>query len=430
MIAALSAAPSRALDRPPAMPASALPLVLSAFCAVMPTLSILAANLMPAVLACAALLALLARWRDARGAEGRPLRWPSGRPAPALLWAAALLLWAAMASLWTFDVGDALFLVFRLGLLALAGALLLALAAGLTAEQRQGLARWLAVGFAIGLAVFVFERLSGNALHALLGEPDPRRSPLSQLNRGATGLALLVWPVTALLLRGPLGRWALLLPAALLALLLAYESRSAIVAVALGLVVLPLALRSAEAGRWLARALLLTSLLAAPPVAKLIQGAEALGPTWVDHSAQQRLLIWNYVADRIFERPLFGWGFDASHAMPGEDGAEGRNPVPAHPHNVGLQIWLELGLVGIALSLGFLLAVLRGLDRLAPPDRAAATALFACGLCIASVSYGIWQSQWIAAMLGAALAMLALRDPAPRPAGTPEPAGRRPAAAP
>ena len=65
-------------------------------------------------------------------------------------------------------------------------------------------------------------------------------------------------------------------------------------------------------------------------------------------SAGHRLLIWSFTGDRIAERPLTGWGLDASRAIPG-----GRDPIrpgeawmPLHPHNAALQLWLELGAPG------------------------------------------------------------------------------------
>ena len=390
------------------MPASAPSLILSAFCAVMPSLAVMSSNWMPAVLVVASVLTAIAWWR----VGGADQASPRGRPIALLASLALLLLWAAVASLWSFEVERALFLVVRLALLGLAAAWLLFVALRLNETQRARVAHWLTVGFAIGLALFLFERLTGSALHFLLGNPDPDRSVLSILNRGATGLALLVWPVTAILLRGRLGRWALLLPAATLILVFFSESQSALVATLLGLVVLLLALAVPRAAALVAFVAVAAYLVLAPPAVKLLQEPERLPSEWIDHSAKHRLHIWSFAAKRIFERPVLGWGFDASHAMPG-DGSPGfennRRPFPSHPHNAALQIWLELGAVGVALAVAFLFAVLNRLRRLDFDDRAAAVALFICGLSIAAVSYGIWQSQWLAALLGAAIAVVATR---------------------
>ena len=76
-------------------------------------------------------------------------------------------------------------------------------------------------------------------------------------------------------------------------------------------------------------------------------------------SVGHRLLIWDFAGKRIAERPLLGWGLDASRAIPG--GKELIRPdqkrLPLHPHDAALQVWLELGLPGavlFALLLGWL----------------------------------------------------------------------------
>ena len=69
-------------------------------------------------------------------------------------------------------------------------------------------------------------------------------------------------------------------------------------------------------------------------------------------SAGHRLLIWSFVGERIAERPLLGWGLDASRAIPGgkEEIRPGLTRLPLHPHNAALQVWLELGMPGALLA--------------------------------------------------------------------------------
>jgi O-antigen ligase len=81
--------------------------------------------------------------------------------------------------------------------------------------------------------------------------------------------------------------------------------------------------------------------------------------------------------------------------------------MPLHPHNGVLQIWLELGAVG-ALLLGALVgcAFWQAASLASPPARAAASAAVASAVVIGCVSYGIWQTQWLA-VLGLIAAFLA-----------------------
>lgn len=66
-----------------------------------------------------------------------------------------------------------------------------------------------------------------------------------------------------------------------------------------------------------------------------------------------RLHIWNFVADKIKEKPWFGWGVNISHHFPGgnQSAAKFSNMtlLPSHPHNEVMQIWLEQGLFGAVL---------------------------------------------------------------------------------
>ena len=81
---------------------------------------------------------------------------------------------------------------------------------------------------------------------------------------------------------------------------------------------------------------------------------------------------------------------------------EHKNIIPLHPHNAGLQVWLELGLVGALLLAGLAWVALRGLARLPRIDQTLGLATFSCAFVIASVSYGLWQNQWVATLMMAA----------------------------
>ena len=79
------------------------------------------------------------------------------------------------------------------------------------------------------------------------------------------------------------------------------------------------------------------------------------------NSTTHRLLIWQFVTQRIFEKPFLGWGVNTARQIPGGgekytlkvDTPNNKKIVlfresflPLHPHNASLQIWLELGAVG------------------------------------------------------------------------------------
>jgi O-antigen ligase len=77
--------------------------------------------------------------------------------------------------------------------------------------------------------------------------------------------------------------------------------------------------------------------------------------------ASGRFTIWQKVWMLITERPLEGWGW-ISHWLPGLEPFEGLvviNKVPQyHAHNAFLDVWMQLGVVGLALFIWLLVSTL------------------------------------------------------------------------
>jgi O-antigen ligase len=141
-------------------------------------------------------------------------------------------------------------------------------------------------------------------------------------------------------------------------------------------------------------------------------------------SGMHRLYIWKFVADHIALRPLWGYGFEASRAIPGGRDMAFSNwqNLPLHPHNASLQIWLELGLLGALAFVALIVAVGFGIARIQDRTaRAAGFASFLAAMAPLMASFGIWQTWWLGALpLCAMLAMTLLGGalkPAPATAG-------------
>jgi exopolysaccharide production protein ExoQ len=132
----------------------------------------------------------------------------------------------------------------------------------------------------------------------------------------------------------------------------------------------------------------------------------------VKFSAWHRLMIWSFAGDRIAERPLRGWGLDASRAIPGGDGpiSQGRVWLPLHPHNAAIQVWLELGVPGAVLFALIVAWLWFGLAETNWPRlfTAAAGASLTTALVAAIGAYGIWQEWWIGALWFSLFLILAM----------------------
>lgn len=358
--------------------------------------------------------------------------WLAGSEAPRLsprllLLLLLPLLWALASALWAFEPGSAAFLALRI-FATLALGLLLAEGLGrLPLEVLQPAFRWFLPGFALAWLVLLEERLSGLFLLELVSTSPLSSARLTDhLIRSALGLALLAFAAGYILqARGP--RWAVpALFAALFATLLAFPSSTALLGLALALPLLFVSLRRPRLGRGLLLAALLLALAAMPLLIAALGPLELWSRDWLGVTARARAYIWDFTLDRILERPFFGWGMDAAPNIP-NFGVEPffryeTKVIPLHPHSAGLQLWLDLGLVGVLLLLPLVLALWRGLAALPPRRAAYRIALAAMLLVAASLSFGLWQSRWVGLAL---LAFLILRL-AERALGRPDPVSSRP----
>ena len=129
-------------------------------------------------------------------------------------------------------------------------------------------------------------------------------------------------------------------------------------------------------------------------------------------SWRARVEIWDYMSHRIFEHPFLGWGLGTSKTL---DFANPNGHLytmvtqnAPHPHNVVLQLWVELGLPGVALGIAFALATLHNASRLSKPLAPFAMGAWVAALCLALVAYNFWTDSMFAtfALTGFAFVLL------------------------
>ena len=129
------------------------------------------------------------------------------------------------------------------------------------------------------------------------------------------------------------------------------------------------------------------------------QGPESLRmPTGMVDAHRQA--IWGFVFDKALERPWLGWGPSTANFMPGADDKVpvlGQTFVPLHAHNWLLQLFNDVGALGLAAALAALAAFLLGLERrFRAGDNAALAALGLSGAFFVSTlaNFSIWQGWW------------------------------------
>lgn len=338
--------------------------------------------------------------------------WPQPPLAVSMIFAALTLL-GALSAVWSINRGDTLVGLSHMVPLLIAGGLVAGAARRLNSEEIPIFIRLFAAGAAVALCLLAVERFAGAPIRNLT-QPDLSDGLIDvSFNRGASVIALWLWPLALVAWRWkPAAAAALWL--AVFALLATLENASAVLALAVGAAVC-LSAYFAPRGTpivlaWMCGALI----LAAPLVPHVMPAPLSIKEAVPDlpRSAYHRLLIWGFTVDRIAEMPVLGWGLRTSRDIPGREiQLDTSEPaLPLHPHNGVLQLWLELGVPGAVLGAALLVTILIAIarSRAPPEDRATATAMVMSALVMVGLSYGIWQSWWLAALWMTAAFMTAL----------------------
>ncbi|MCA3379267.1 MAG: hypothetical protein ING08_03405 [Roseomonas sp.] len=339
---------------------------------------------------------------------------PSLPQSPVLAFGLMLAAWGAITSLWAPETG-------RAALLALSLAAMMLLAHGAAgAAQGARLMPWIGFGLVFGLAAAFADWQSGNALRAAVrGLKDVPPALMFGLKPAASLMALLL----------PMGfalPWPWFARAALLALgagvLIGLPGETARLATIAGLAAALLSLAAPRLVPKLVGAGLAVLILLMP---FLVAFVPQIPSASLPPSAVHRLVIWDFAAARIAEKPLTGWGLEASRAMPGGraqpdaatlDRLNITAPaqraflalphvevMPLHPHNGALQLWLELGGIGALIGAALMLAFGFAASQSAAP--AIGSGMLASAAVTGMLSFGLWQAWWVASLL---LAMVAL----------------------
>jgi O-antigen ligase len=97
--------------------------------------------------------------------------------------------------------------------------------------------------------------------------------------------------------------------------------------------------------------------------------------------------------------------------MPSHTWFNRSEPIPLHPHNIALQIWLELGLFGALLFAAVLITIIFECAKKSrdPLNRAASLGLLSSFFIVALLSFSAWQAWWLSALMligGSAIVIL------------------------
>ncbi len=345
-------------------------------------------------------------------------------------WVSAICALMGLSTLWSVDPDRSLQQAFKLGTMLLCSLPLLDLARAAPQAAITPLQRWLPLaGIAIAAAAATELALDFPVYRAASGAAPDEMIFGSILNKNAA-VAVMILPFALLFCRRTKSiAAAALLLAAMAALFVFTESQSAQLAIIimlfawLALFVLPDAGIPVAFGK-VALVLLLMPWLA--PIAfdafaaSLAKSAEFASKA----STSARLENWDFISRKVIEKPWLGFGMDATRSI--EDFRSEKLYFPSdrvmHPHNLALQVWIEFGLPGIVVALGFFTFLFRRLMALPHAQRRIPFAAFCGAMVFLMLSWSLW-SGWLLALLiyVAALIILAARPtPAPETSSPPQ----------
>ncbi len=348
------------------------------------------------------------------------LTWAADRTGADYLrdyWPICLLVfaaWGGVSTLWSPHEGKNAALLFGLTIPLLFVPLVFL---RLTARGRNALS-WAAIGVGLlGVALLLIDSASGFALSFLAdpvppgGDPELRRGNAEMnVGRGQVSYIHLLWPIAGILIVKLKKGWML---AGLCFLGLAasahFNNLSIIfptLFIAFG--VAAIAWKWPRMGLMLAFFIAIASLAFAPILGGLSGLINEETMRQLPLSWEHRVRMWAYSWELIQQAPWIGHGFDSSRVF---DELTFRAPdgrdimvMSMHPHNVGLQIWLETGLIGVLLAVGFLLALSKAVLKtcLSSTRAFAAAGLIAAIATSGAVTIGLWQHWWWALIILAA----------------------------
>ena len=336
-----------------------------------------------------------------------------------------LLIWAGLSVFWSFDQALSARLLLPLLALFAMGVFALDEVKSTAKLQSDGLEKALIVGAGLAIALLFFESVTGSWLTR-----QGRGMPWYEVIKFATGginiaafakngvviLSILIWPVMSGLWRRHQQLWAGAFVIATIYLVYRFSASTALVALAASLIGVGLAIYQKKFAAIFVASVFAILVLSAPFVVQQSIGHKSVkevGQLAYDakmpNSAINRFIIWQFATKRILEKPFVGWGMNTARQIPGGsekytlrvDTSAKKNValfrefyVPLHTHNQAIQIWLELGAVGAIFVAAFGWLFIRKLGNTETDP-----ALFGVVISILVfnfLSYGAWQSWWIA----------------------------------
>ncbi len=340
-------------------------------------------------------------------------------PRPILLWLLGITALAGASSFWAIDPAFAVERTAKMALVLFGGFLFYIVARAVPAQMVLPHIRVLGVCLLTATGLVLIELLAGFPLYKLMKDiADAQAVNHSVMNRSMVALLCLAFPFLGLLFWPQDRRMIISVFLLVGGLALVTHSQSAQIGVILGLICF-FAFPYSRAAAWrIVTILLIAGTVLAPFLAAFLfqTVSESVNTMpFLGHGSGyggQRLEIWDAVGRYALQSPLWGHGIEAARAVGAFEmqGLYRKSPTVLHPHNFAIQLWIEFGLLGVAVCAALFWQLLGGLSRCQYAAARIGLPAFAVILSAASFGYGLWQSWFLGLMiLTFAFAKLAMR---------------------
>ena len=347
-----------------------------------------------------------------------------------------IVILAAISSIWSLTPEKSFITMLSLAVTFAGGICLIHVCTRLSASDRQTLRTAIIFGGIVGFGLLAIETSQNAAisqwLKSLVGyEIQTAANNRLSLNSASAIATLYFWP-WSILIYNQFRDWkAYVGIIAACIVVLFSQSDAPTVALAAGISVFILSLLFSRCIVGILGTALVLSILLMPVLTEALPDplssnfkSSFFAPSWEPtiqgsspffNSLNHRFIIWKTVLQHVKQRPLFGHGFDTARALYGPESKSlmtlfpsrpdiilkiRSEPIPLHPHNSILQVWLEFGLAGAILLAALTTSILITINKRVQHqrERAICYALLISAVSIASVSFGAWQSWWLSGL--------------------------------
>jgi O-antigen ligase len=316
--------------------------------------------------------------------------------------ALALVILALAGTTWSIDPQETLKDALQMGGVY-AGAISVLAVTPFRSETMERLFFYMRIAFVIGALIMAADVATGYPLMSRLVHSSGIAYAPTKYTRGVDYALLISWPLLFWLWNRKDWRGLISVALSVSTMVLLGSGTTAKVAIVLSALVLAMAWKF---HRLITRSLIVVLsvwMVTLPVSLRALSTLRHLYPDLpIKASAVHRFEIWDYMTARVFERPLLGWGLGGAGKVPinPEELASYRFAVASgsYPHNQGLELWLETGVLGASIGLLFVLLVLVRIGRLPSTMVPFALGAFVTALCIPMTGIRITTDSWFAAL--------------------------------